>query len=120
MYNNGNTSNAQIIYGSNSNGDFTKFPDGTLECKKELTAAEVNAIPTGWGGVSYAYPAEFLSAPAINHALFNGYVNNTQGYATMDNVYCRSMSNSWNLRAKIASDGDDWDKLSLTAIGRWK
>lgn len=59
-------------YGSNSNGEYVKFVDGTLVCWKQVSFSNV-AITTAWGSVyenstalnlgNWAYT--FISAPTV-------------------------------------------------------
>lgn len=55
---------AIIERGSNANGDYTKFADGTLECW--IMGSSPQSIPNNSGfEISVTYPATFVGAPTI-------------------------------------------------------
>lgn len=59
-------SGAIIESGSNSNGSYTKWADGTMLCMNTPTIASY-VIPTGATLVgSWPYPASFVSSPVIS------------------------------------------------------
>lgn len=116
----GTPTGALIEQGSNANGDYVRFADGTQVCRRE---AEVDVTSTGYQG--FTMPAAFVDTGGVtasvahvvalpNPALQFG---NIQGVAAFPN------SDQWGIRLLVAGTSVDpistAEKLSLTAIGRW-
>ena len=60
---------AIIERGSNANGEYVKYADGTLICTKQTVIPKTQAVTTDYGGVfgtaaiGWTYPATFIAAP---------------------------------------------------------
>lgn len=110
---------AIIERGSNAQGEYTKFADGTMICAGQLVASAL-AISTAYqggfrsAGVSWTYPASFVAAPlgltAVPH--FDTAVS------VLRNGFGSTTGNSIVLTA-IASQAAADRTISLCAIGRW-
>jgi hypothetical protein len=58
----------QIERGSNANGTFTRWADGTMECIFEVAFASINTVIGAgfWsGGQTWTFPAAFIAAPVV-------------------------------------------------------
>jgi hypothetical protein len=110
---------AIIERGSNAQGEYTKFADGTMICAGQLVASAL-AISTAYqggfrsAGVSWTFPASFVAAPlgltAIPH--FDTAVS------VLRNGFGSTTGNSIVLTA-VASQAAADRTISLCAIGRW-
>jgi hypothetical protein len=105
LYHSGN--NGLITYGSNSNGSFTRFPDGTMICYHSLDSSAA-------GTVNWTFPSAFIaSAIVTGNAATGGAASYSLTIAATSNSSVNfSVFNSAN--ARIATG------TRLTAIGRWK
>jgi len=105
--------------GSDNNGSYVKYSDGTMMCFGNITfhVSSWNA----WGSIYYYdavinhdFPSSFYTAPQVN-------VNNIGGVGAM--VY-RVSSNATKISQISVSRPNDYQNIDLTlsyiAIGRWK
>lgn len=110
---------AQIVdseSGSNANGEFVKFSDGTLICEGEVEFAAVGNA-SGGGFVSssafWTFPAGFANAEAVRaisgHAGLDCTVTAQGGSALGSNIRLQSLTQISAAR-----------KARVMAIGRWK
>jgi len=117
--NGGVPTGAIIERGTNGNGAYVRFADGTQVCH---VAAPVDVTSTL--SQNFAFSAAFAAAPAVsfghvgetpNAALYLGNIQFVSGSA--------GSNQHWTVRLVSAgisvTPGDDAEKLSLTAIGRW-
>lgn len=113
---------AIIEKGSNSNGEYTKFADGTLICRRVITTADVNTnmnVPDNLGGYRggqtlIAFPATFSGQPAG----CGDVVNNPDGARC--NVTAGNTS-TWTVGLHTINSGNVGTTyaINLLAIGRW-
>lgn len=113
---------AIIEKGSNSNGEYTKFADGTLICRRVITTADVNTnmnVPDNLGGYRggqtlIAFPATFSGQPVGCGDVVNNpdgaRCNVTAGNTSVWTVGLHTI-NSGNVGTTYA--------INLLAIGRW-
>ncbi len=103
------TSAFGIESGSNANGSWTKFPDGTLICIHSDADDSGSTIP-------WTYPVPFTEVPVVQIA-FNG---STPGYYSVQvsSILTASCSYIKGLTSGVATT--DGINVQLTAIGRWK
>ena len=109
---------AIIQRGSNSNGRFTRFADGTQICTR-LVSRTNEPITTPVAGIhvsdrhDYTFPASFVEIPTVsmtsNRAPFVG----TFALEGGKNI------SEWRLRWGRVSSGSQDVEADLTAIGRW-
>lgn len=104
---------AVIERGSNTNGEFTRFADGTLICTAALlpvacTAAE--GVLFASAAMTWNYPAPFSSAPSVSGSA--GANNRFIGFDVPGNTQatCKALS--------VTSDTAAFSP-SVIAIGRW-
>jgi hypothetical protein len=110
----GNTGGSIIQRGSNSNGEFVRFADGTQICwRRNFSSSNCN-ISTGEGfrsdTNSWTFPVSFSSEPVITFDTSN------------TNIWTTSRSNSgtsgsWRLMGFLSRTGVSVDAV---AFGRWK
>lgn len=113
---------AIIEKGSNSNGEYTKFADGTLICRRVITAADVNTnmnVPDNLGGyrggqVNIPFPATFSSKPCGGGDI----QNNPDGARA--NISAINVS-AWSVGLHTMNSGTvaSTHEIQLLAIGRW-
>ena len=110
---------AIVERGSNANGEYVRFADGTQICTR-IAAVDVTSVATQ----SFAFARDFSAAPAVsfghaapepNSALFMANIQTISGLAGQDQY--------WTVRLISAGVSNDpnsaAEKLSLTAHGRW-
>ena len=122
---------AIIQRGSNVNGEFVRYADGTQICWKD----NVSCVYVTTASLIYdaSYPAAFIATPSLNANLFSPFDYNGTQYTSAQvadgvtrpllrsfgdsstrisfNIQRPSPSQSWN--------SDDDLKANFTAIGRW-
>lgn len=113
---------AIIEAGSNSNGTYTKFADGTMICRRVITTADVNTnmnVPDNLGGYRggqtlIAFPATFSGQPVG----CGDVVNNPDGARC--NVTAGNTS-TWTVGLHTINGGNVGTTyaINLLAIGRW-
>lgn len=113
---------AIIEAGSNSNGTYTKFADGTMICRRVITTADVNTnmnVPDNLGGYRggqtlIAFPATFSGQPVG----CGDVVNNPDGARC--NVTAGNTS-TWTVGLHTINSGNVGTTyaINLLAIGRW-
>ena len=108
--------------GSNSNGNWTKFADGTMICRVNKACSKPNAaVGSGaiYGSSSnfWEFPQVFLEIPSVTSNVISGatYAWTSQG------SYQTSVSGTSVIILHPSSGGANTNPLtSLIAIGRWK
>jgi len=111
------TAQTGVVSGSNSNGNYIKFPDGTLICygHESCTVANTN-------GITVTFPTSFIDTGAAGRANYTFIGNVVSGidhptvYA--DNIYLTS-TNVWLSNAGSSVTGNNI-VFTWVAIGRWK
>ncbi len=106
--------------GTNANGTYVKFSDGTMICHGRVSISSL-AITSPWGALflsaalSITYPATFVGEPP---AVSPNMENNTGDIATWYNVL--ASKNSFDGYFGSAVSRTFACTLSWMAIGRWK
>ena len=111
------TAQTGVVSGSNSNGNYIKFPDGTLICygHESCTVANTN-------GITVTFPTSFIDTGAAGRANYTFIGNVVSGidhptvYA--DNIHLTS-TNVWFSNAGSSVTGNNI-VFTWVAIGRWK
>jgi hypothetical protein len=116
----GNPTGAIIERGSNANGDYVKFADGTLICTS--TNRTVNYVNTSNLNFSWVYPIAFVaSVPAVNVNIASSTVT-TQRQITAVCAYSRSVAQAvcaaLSMGQFVPADASAM-YLDVCAIGRW-
>lgn len=103
---------AIIERGSNANGDFVKFADGTLICTQTLAlAAASTASANIWGGptaASWTYPATFIAAPALAGSSLSTHFLSFESSSSGGTII------SWSYVQRTGTLS-----LKAVAVGRW-
>lgn len=111
--------NSLIEYGSNANGSYTKFPDGTMICRINLYTASAINIQSGSVYVSHnttwTFPHIFNGVPEISHSVKEGDSSCWVGHAGPPTV-----STTTYFRAFRGATTAAPVKVSVIAVGRWK
>lgn len=112
---------AIIERGSNANGEFTKFADGTLVCWRFITTNSTGTYAVGalFGSDAYApgpFPSPFITVPVVTSSATRG--------ATSDSVFASAFYppalNTWGAwRAITTTNAAVAAQINLMAIGRW-
>lgn len=114
------TAIGEIEKGTNANGTYIKFPDGTMICYGRVSISSL-AIKSPWGAsylspaLSVTFPATFVEAPP---AIAPNMENTTGDIATWYNVL--ASKNSFDGYFGSAVSRTFACTLSWMAIGRWK
>ena len=116
---------ADFESGSDANGNFTKFPDGTMICRGyvevddfEFTTQEIGGWNRG-SNQSQSFPQNFLSGttPQVTMTTVRRDGNN-EFYFPVHRIRPADTGFTWNLLAATSTTRDvaiDW-----IAVGRWK
>jgi hypothetical protein len=106
-----------IERGSNANGEYVRFADGTQICTRTVTASAL-AIGTAFlggfrsAGVSWAFPASFVAAPVMaGTALLNSSLTPVFDAPTVSGVIWSAVA----FTSQAAADRT----VTLTVLGRW-
>lgn len=109
--------------GSNANGKFIKYADGTLICLKTISSVDINVAV----GQKYTAVHQLpFSVPRFYEgvAFYNGYATNHNGTAELKAPFCPQHTNNtfwsfafWNTASEAMTRILD---LNLVFIGRWK
>ena len=111
---------AIIQRGSNANGEFVRYADGTQICFRRLTNSEVENTSTSISTTFFSYPATFSVRP-IPLGLSSGdtRVLADSTYDTLERFFYTCDNNSrWNARLRT-SLGSSANPVNITAFGRW-
>lgn len=103
----GTPTGAVIERGSNANGDYVRFADGTQICGKRRLAGAV-------GAVTWTYPAAFDQAPTVQGILTKATLS---GGGAMQSGF--SGSTSCDVQAFDSSGGPVSTDMNVFAFGRW-
>jgi hypothetical protein len=96
-----------ITYGSNANGEFTKFPDGTLICRQFILSSTS-------GEVTWTYPHAFIAIPKQTATpIITSLIALSPRYAS------HGLTGS-TLSVLDASSSRISSTVAITATGRWK
>jgi hypothetical protein len=103
------------VSGSNANGTWIKFSDGTMECWERLITTQLPA--NSWSYILYSYPTPFVSSPVCSAGWL-------VGSSWAGNPICtvgdrNSLGTAWNTALYPGSTAQT-ATLNLYAIGRWK
>ncbi len=105
--------------GSNSNGRYIKFDDGTMICYSNRDCSAPPNSPRGTlystGSEGWTFPSTFISTPSI-------FINEVKGvgncWGALGNIATTTTGTSFQLFR--ASSGANISTAGLYAIGRWK
>ena len=110
-----------IERGSNANGEFVKYADGTLICTR--TATGLGPIDTSSGSGyykdagSFSTPATFIAVPNVCGTSFNSSLSTTSITSGSSDPSTTSFGRFFLWR--FTSDSSTDFELNLIAIGRW-
>jgi hypothetical protein len=108
---------AVMQYGSNSNGSFIRFADGTQICwQKSSAAIAVTAGPANglyYGSLVWTYPAQFIAPPVPNCAA------QSDGVITLDLGGPPTTTQFSPGVGALTSIASRTYSLNLFAVGRW-
>ena len=114
------TAIGEIIKGTNANGTYIKFPDGTMICHGRVSISSL-AITSVWGALYLSpalkviFPATFVEAPP---AIAPNMENTTGDIATWYNVLASTISFDGYFGSAVPRTFPC--TLSWMVIGRWK
>lgn len=109
---------AIIESGSNANGSYTKWADGTMICRQTGTIGSI-AVSTAAGAlyrsssVTWTYPQKFVGTPSVSWA---GRWETGAGWFALATV---SSSGAGGYYLDVASRAAGTVSIHATAIGRW-
>lgn len=96
-------------YGSGSNGDYTRFPDGTQICTWATSITPVAGTNTG---KTWTFPAAFIAAPIMSVTCDT--TAETVDFVAFTNVTTTTVS------LRIVRSNNTSTDLNAIAVGRWK
>lgn len=114
------TGGAIIERGSNSNGEYVKFADGTLICTMNITVTN-QALADAYGSLfqgarTWDFPMPFASPPAVTCSLFKwGSAASWGGVAQTPSGSSVALR-GWDIAARPSGTATN---ISATAEGRW-
>lgn len=121
--------NGIVESGSNDNGNWIKFIDGTMICTATKLFENVN-VTNSWGSLYETedltlgnFPQSFISTPTgINCVMINNSNSSKKGSAGFIEYIVQTTASSWGKTAivKPVSSTAANISLSLIAIGKWK
>ena len=124
-----NTINSIIESGSNENGNWIKYADGTMICTATKVFENID-VNTSWGNLYETaeltlgnFPQQFISTPTgINCIMITNTNTNNKGSAGFIEYIIETTTTSWGKTAiaKATSSVAANIGLSLIAIGKWK
>jgi hypothetical protein len=108
-----------IERGSNSNGEYVKYADGTMECWRRDTTTTNIAITTASGGLFFAFatisfPSTFVGIPAVDHC------SASAGALTLPLYGANVSATGCALFFGAANSATVPQYISYTAKGRWR
>lgn len=120
--------NSVVESGSNNNGSWIKFADGTMICKftQIINVAVTNAWGSLYGGKFsvHDYPQEFIDIPEVSITLvanndgnYGGWIGNNGGTDDIRPTK-KNIGEFVMLRPTTTSNGNY--KVQVIAIGKWK
>lgn len=114
--------NSIVESGSNSNGSYIKFADGTMVCikKVEFTGVVINTV---WGGVYETaskfnfgdYAQEFIEIPNVSITLADGSTCFCESFSGRTKT---AIGSTWFWKPAVEADGTM--TFDVIAIGKWK
>lgn len=120
-----------IDSGSNSNGSWIKYSDGTLICTQKQQFTNV-AVNNQWGSLYSArlqdmpdYPQEFIEEPAVSISLvtgesnkYSGFISGAEGSADSKPSTAKNVGTLSIIRG--TSSPSATFNVRIIAIGKWK
>jgi hypothetical protein len=119
---NGVPTGAIVEYGTNANGSFVRYADGTQICWRRIAVNSANyTVATYLKGSdaagSAAFPAAFAAIPAVT-CTAQSYDTNTEGFWA--SCYVQPTQINWgSWRALSTQAYTSGGALNLVAVGRW-
>jgi hypothetical protein len=110
--------NREIERGSNANGEYVKFADGTMICTTQITT---NGAATASGNIfiassddTWTFPVAFSAVPSVSGAMLTAsrFGGVTTGGAALT-------ASAWAFRAWTSVSNGAAVQVKLTAIGLW-
>lgn len=114
--------NSVVESGTNSNGDYIKYSDGTMICTKKITFTNV-VINTAWGSVYESasklnfgdYAQEFIEIPNVSITLAGG---STCFCETFSGRTKTAIGSTWLWKPAVEAKGTM--TFDVIAIGKWR
>ena len=116
--------NSIVESGSNSNGDFTKFADGTMICRITKTASSATSFGSGTAdspyrsdAADYTFPVAFVTdAPVVSSSAYRNVSSTGRiAYAAFKDVTLTGITQA----QAITVTNDVAPTLNFVAVGRW-
>ena len=109
-----------IESGSNSNGRYVKFDDGTLICYRYLGTITMTVSSNDTAHVEYSFPHNFIDSPSIS---ISGEPTSRTGSVRLAWINSAALSGS-QIRIRVLNVDptivEEVRRASYIAIGRWK
>jgi hypothetical protein len=101
-----------VTAGTGTNGDWTKFKDGTLICRKSVSVTTTAALTLA--GVAWTFPIQFIAAPKVTTAI--------SSYTTSQLLACGTNGTTATGTSVYMSSGTAGFAATIdcVAVGRWR
>jgi hypothetical protein len=106
---------SEIETGSNANGRYTKFSDGTLICHKDVLAG-YGAAEGALNTVRWTFPCEFVGGPTVTYGCYSS----AAGYPTLLYHAAFPTTTYIDISIYLPAGRPNYIYGSVQAIGRWK
>lgn len=110
-----------IESGSNTNGNWIKYADGTMICYNTIQFTNVS-INNAWGALYEStaidlgsFPTAFIDIPTVTTSVNKG---TTVWVEALPNLSATALGNTWFMRPISSTGSNFW--ISYIAIGKWK
>ena len=112
-----------IESGSNDNGEYVKFYDGTMICRAKKSFSNISMI--AYGGlyrcvsISFSdFPIAFIEPPYVSYSLIE--CNNNNSGALISQLYMPSVSSAGNVCIIKENNTAITGVIGYVAVGKWK
>lgn len=105
--------------GSNENGSWVKFADGTMICRHTITTNEQNTT-AHYQNSTWNYPIAFIEIPTVIATPNNWSTNAVMIKVNPRATLCSVLQQHLNTTGTLAFLDRVGDEVNLVAIGKWK
>lgn len=114
---------ALIEYGSNANGDYTRWADGTQICRRLVSVGGSGWTAAAWGtyvsGGAVSWAAAFSAAPLVTVNAHDGAISSRSAYVVTTPATTTGVSAIWLASPNPSATSGANVNVHLNAIGRW-
>lgn len=108
----------KVISDSNANGQWIKFPDGTMICYYDSGSTEISISANGVTTEQYTFPETFISPPFVMTQMNSTSTSAELGYVSHSAI--NETTTTFDFRWFNKSSSARSPRYGYIAIGRWK